>query len=331
MLANAGRPPVERTTMSLSYLEQWNMELPELVEPGPNATEREVAEYVREVAGCEDIAPKPYALRYCKHRGFFDRPGFRVGQVLVEIDEIPIRWLRESLGPIQRDDWQWAGLAVPAYVERCPDLLWKMDRRTGDIFSFTAYCDSYLCSAGCAKRRAEADVDRACHCFGPAQPIWLAEMPFSRQGLRNISKRRSRFGGGPGLLWVHRGPILWVYSARDLSVGAKVEPKQGRWVNYREALEHLVGESLVLPVDGTRYLGSWKAPEPRPRRGRTFDLGRQPRDLVDDALADARLRLTAQYGPDALDRFTPEQVETIWLSLLQGCIDEEWKARKTDG
>ena len=60
-----------------------------------------------------------------------------------------------------------------------------------------------------------------------------------------------------------------------------------------------------------------------------IDLGRQPRDLVDDALADARLRLTAQYGPDALDRFTPEQVETIWLSLLQGCIDEEWKARKT--
>lgn len=322
--------PRKGTIMSLAHIDAWNVDLPELVEPDDDADERAFAEYAEELALCEAIPAKPYALAYSKHRGFLGRPDFDMRKVFRQVDLIPAERRRASLGPIVWDDWEWARYwlsddLLNGYIRRCPDLIWKMDKRTGNVFSIRSECNSYRCSQKCAKERVGADLLWACQRFTEHQRIWVAELPDSERVRQRLRQRRSRIGGKPGFLWVRRedSNMLHLYSAVDL----KDELTDGRWMEPRAALEHLIAHTMRLPgVETLRWLGGWKRPAAEKKPPRTFDLRSQPRDLMEAALKEAERALREQHGFEQ-ERLTAGQVEVIWLPLVEDANEAQWVQR----
>jgi hypothetical protein len=118
---------------------------------------------------------------------------------------------------------------------------------------------------------------------------------------------------------------LHLFSAVDL------KETGGRWMEPRAALEHLIGHTMGLPGVETRWwLGAWKRPAAKKKPPRTFDLRCQPRDLIEAALKKAERALGQRHGFEK-ERLTADQVENIWLPLVQDAIDAEWMERLATG
>ena len=246
--------------MSLSYLEQWNMELPELVEPGPNATEREVAEYVREVPDAR-TSRRSLTLSDTANTGV-SSTGLDSGSV------------RSSLRLTRYPSGGSVKASAPSSATTGSGPVSPSRPTSNGVLTFSGRwtgAQRHLLVHRVLRQLPVLSGVRQAKGRGRRRPGVSLLGPPNRFGLRRCRSHGRGCGtsvsDGPdlGAAPASCGCIVvqsWVYSARDLSVGAKVEPKQGRWVNYREALEHLVGESLVLPVDGTRYLGRGRRRSP---------------------------------------------------------------------
>jgi hypothetical protein len=208
-----------------------------------------------------------------------------------------------------------------------------MDKRTGRVYGFWADCESYLCSTRCATERAEEELEWACRHLPKAGRIWVAIVPYDENLGERVRKRRQRKRdhGEPneGTVWFRRmDKDIHIFSTVDLSEPGG-EPTAGVWMSSDDALELFVGATLALPgILGVRWAGAWKRAARRRSGGHTLDLKEQDDALMADALHEARDLLTQQYGINALEQMSPEDVETIWFPLMQGAIQHQWDIRK---
>jgi hypothetical protein len=316
---------------------------PEPTPPKPTARAKEVAEYLHEMDllgafdGQLDCAT---VLRYCHHRGHIPSPIFRFADVLSGLDEAAASTRRSLLGPIPSDEKEWKTLRdrgdIPAWVRRCPRLVWRMDKKSGEVYSFWAKCESDLCESRCAEVRAEGNLKWACRQFPHDDQVWVAAVPYDDGLTVRLRKRRERkrrqTGCPEGTVWVRRGDgTIHIFSTHDLS-DPDDEPRRGRWLSPAEALDALLNLSLALPgVKKVGWSGAWKRPAQRRSEGRTYDLSEQPESLMEEALAEAGDALKEQYGVDALEQMSADQVETIWLPMVKSAIEHQWNMRKQPG
>lgn len=297
-----------------------------------SARERTVADFLVDRADRDGLNPRTLVVPFCRHRGFTDRPDFKVGSVM---REVVIRQRRAVLGPPRSNSWKWvsncAQDAMPNRSFYCPFLLWRMNASNGEVYSFSIHCESHKWCRDCAEKRVESEIDWACRRFWRQPQVWASVVPYSDRTVANIRKRRERMGGG-GCYWVRRSDTntLHIYSSIDLSATRRrtsVEPTSGEWMAPLAAAHHLVQRSLGLPgFDGAKWNGDWE----RPRMSRTrstassFDLGKNPDDLMDAALADAEARLTARMGPTAWDCLSARDVQSVWLPMVKEARDRQW-------
>jgi hypothetical protein len=66
---------------------------------------------------------------------------------------------------------------------------------------------------------------------------------------------------------------------------------------YREALERLIAETMLIPGIGkVRWLRTWERPSVEKSPGRAFRIGPERHDLMSDAIEEAKRRLAKEYG-----------------------------------
>ena len=325
--------------MIISHLDAWGTDPePDSEEPGPLACTEHVAIYLEEMnhlGAFDGKLEKSHVLRYCHHRGYLQRPLFEVADVLESLEEQFALTRSGLLDPIPNDEREWEKLRwsgrIPSYVADCPRRVWKMVKLKGNTFPFRPPCDSFMCERRCARTRAEDNLRWACRVFPRCDRVWVAVVPDEDSLPERLRQRRCRAGSG-GCLWVRRlDNRFYIFSSLDLAK-SREEPTSGVWMSASDALDLLVRETLALPgVSGLRWLGTWKRPGRQRGTGTTYDLGPAPESLMEDAVAQAQEALTQQYGADALESMSPEQVETIWLPLLKGEIARQWDIRKQGG
>jgi hypothetical protein len=107
------------------------------------------------------------------------------------------------------------------------------------------------------------------------------------------------------------------------------EPTSGSWLSPAEAVDVFLKLSLALPgVKRVGWAGAWKRPAHGMSEGRTYDLSEQPASLMKEALPEAEDALIEQYGVDALEQMSPDQIEAIWLPMVESAIAHQWDIRK---
>lgn len=315
---------------------------PEPTEPGPTPTPREVADYLHEMAMLGVFGShldRVTVLRYCNHRGYIPSPIFKFADVLSGLDDAAATARRSLLGPIPSDGKEWKSLRawgdIPAWVRRCPRLIWRMDKKRGEVYSFRDDCDNHLCET-CTKRIAEGHLEWACRHFPHHERVWHGAVPDDKGLNARLRQRRQRkrrqTGRVEGTVWVRRGDgTVHIFSTEDLSERVD-EPTSGRWLSPTEALDSFLNLSLALPgVKKVRFSGAWERPAQSRSSGGTYDLSEQPKALMEEALAEAGDALKEQYGLDALERMSPEQIEAIWLPMVEAAIEHQWNMRKQAG
>ena len=294
-------------------------------EPEVGASLRQVAHFLDEERRLTGELRLLRIVKFCNAKGLPRDPSFRIAELLSTLEEFSARARRLPLGPVQWEIWDWVGYPVPGWVERCPRLIWRMDKVDGDIFHFRAPCDSWRCSSKCGLARAEVELLHACKMFARLPRIWCTVTTYSEGVVSLLGKRRDRAGRG-GCYLVHRtdNDQLLVFSANALSK-KRVEPRSGTWLSVSEALEMLIGVGLLLPgVERTSWSGGWKRKAKEPKStGRTYDLKVHSEELMEHALAEAGAELERAQGVNAPEDFTPDDIEAIWLPMVEAAIDRQ--------
>jgi hypothetical protein len=309
----------------------WHRECdPDPVAPAPLASEWEVAKYLNEMGHC-GYEPTPVAVvRFCRNHGHTQRPDFKISKVAEGLVALGAVDTRRYLGEIAKGNvWQWAALDRPGYVERCPNLIWRMDRLNGDLFSFFDDCNSRRCGRKCALRRAESDLLWACRVFRSHEVIWHAIVPNDKAIVGRMKTRHSRRNRGGGMLWIRRSDSATVHFYATGALSGRDEPRSGEWLHRRDALQQIASVDLALPgTDKVWFSGSWARPSATdsgpPNEPTTFRLGEAPYDLMTDAITRAERVLKERRGLWRTD-LTADQVERIWLPLVQEEVEAEWE------
>jgi hypothetical protein len=286
--------------------------------PDAWASELEVIEYllVKEDSGFDQ--GRSAIVQFCHDHGHLKKKGFKVKKVVFGVE---MRQRRRLLGPIPQSVWSWC--ALDDREEYCPRHPWKMDKRSGRIFTYAADCESPLCPK-CARVRAEDDLIWACHTFVNHERIWYAAVPFDKGLLNRLSQRQHRISQDGGRSWTRRFDtgMVHIYSSSDLS--GTLPPIAGVWLPTDDALVQLQTTTLRLPgPKQRRFSGTWKRPSKPRGKARTFDLGTPPRKLVEAAEIEAERSLKELHGLDRSD-LTVEQVETVWLGLVEEALAAQW-------
>ena len=329
--------------MILSQKVTWDSPFePEAVEPGSTAPPGAIVEYLHEMdalGAFDGHLSRGGVVRYCHHRGHLRRPLFKLADVFEGLDALSAAAYRRQLPSVKHAVAEWKSLKefgqIPDSVLGCPRLVWRMDKKTGRIFWFLANCDSFLCERKCAEARVEENLLWACRMFRLVERVWVGTMPdrgkpstYLLRTRRGRAGKRRDLAGPEGTLWVRRADKqLYIFSTTDLSLPG-MAPAHGEWISPREALELLVGTTLALPgVKKVQWAGLWKRPAARRPPGRSFDLGGPPMDVMEDARAEAEDALSEQHGlsPDSLSE---EQVQTLWLPLVQEALKHQRELRK---
>ena len=296
-------------TVALTDRAKWDTPL----EDGPNepralARPAEVAVYLDETFANAGPGGRAEASLYCLSRGYLNLPGFSLQAVFDDLDLLGAKERRLHYPQIPRGDWNWV-LNRPSYVERCPRLIWQMDRKTGRIHSRWMVCGSWLCEY-CAHRRAEDLLLRVAVLFFQSKPIWYATAQESQQLGQRLRTNRRRLNGCGTLTVPRESGVVHIFSVGDLSC-ARSEPRGGEWLTPHEAYLKLIEEVLPLPgVAAVRFSGKWQAPRKPASTARIWQLGEADEDLIEDARNRAMSVLAAHgYGPESLEVFTPEQIQ----------------------
>jgi hypothetical protein len=303
---------------------------PSLLAPDENSRMEDVALFLHEAQADHGNLSERDVIGFCRHHQLLVRE-WQVDKLLDRMDEMAGQSRRKRLGGVSYSRWEWAALQgeLPGYVLRCPRRLWHMNRKTGHSFSFFAPCNSFKCLPKCAPKRIESELIWACRKLPKEERIWVAHFPHSKENLERVRKRRERAGRG-GSVAVHRDDTdrIYLFSNKDLS-GPRGVPTTGRWMDPQEALDLLGSLLLELPgVGSVRWLGTWSRPPDSPKNPRTFHLGEAPRDLAEAAIAEAERNLSEEFGPNALEGFSEDEIEAVWLPMVEEAIEEQWNLWK---
>jgi hypothetical protein len=294
-----------------------------------------VAEYLDEMMfnfGCAMTGSEIVA--FCRQEGYLARTNFsdnrfNLAKLAQCLTTLKVQNLRRSLGPISQDMLKWAWLDRPGYVRRCPNHIWRVDKRTGEIYDFYDDCNSRLCARGCGLARAERDLLSACRRLQHVEGVWHAVVADEEKLIDRLKKRHSRRNRGGGFLWVRRSDTETVHFFATSDLSGRDEPRNGEWLTRSEALGLLATEVLSLPgVERVTFSGSWKRPGTLKKEATTFRLAEGPADLIEPAIDRAERQLRDQHGIWNQD-LTPEQVDEVWVPLLKLAVDEQWEIRMT--
>jgi hypothetical protein len=297
------------------------------VEPADDADEKTVALYLDELDAAIGLTWRD-TVRYCQKR-FGARSDFDLGVVLERLA------LRRQLAPVRHQPWLWVVVpGLPKSAAFCPRTIWLMDKYSGNVFSISPPCDNWRCWSQCAEDKAERVITQACPHFVSVDAVWHEVFPYDDKLHDWLRQRRQRCHGG--VLWVRRfdDDTVHVYATADLS--SRERPNLGQWLEPLDALNRLIETTLALPgVQDRRWLGTWNtSSDARKSSGRHISLGTGPKDVFWTADKNARDALENVYGVGALDRFSPDEIDTIWVPLLRAEIDKQWTiymAAKTSG
>jgi hypothetical protein len=302
----------------------------DLMKPRDYATASELAIYfdkLEQQRGSEIEGDE--VLKYCADRGYLNKRRFSLEELS---EELETRRVRRPLGPFPQSTWGWfASADVPGYIDRCPRYLGRMDKRSGVAYTFPSYCGSLRCWTNCSLPRAEDILLRACRVYRSCERVWYAVAPWDGGLTNRLSQRQSRKTDRGGLLWLHRcdDDLVHIFSSQD--IGGRVEPSRGSWLTSSEALQMLVSTTLALPgPQSHRFTGSWTRPSKPKKEATTFDLGETPPDLLEDALEAANRELNELHDLKS-DDLTTDEVEHVWLPLVEGEIQAQWSYRHQSG
>jgi hypothetical protein len=296
--------------------------------PPSGATEWAVAEYLDQVMLSGYELTSHEVIGFCRIEGHLDRPEFNLVKVAQCLRHLAVKNLRTTLGDIPQDKRKWAWLDRPEYVRRCPRHMWFVDKRTGEVWDFFDDCNSRLCSRRCGLARAESDLLWACRRLRRVDRVWYAVVPNDDNVLDRIKKRHERHNRGGGLLWVRRSDIELVYVLATSDLSGRAEPRNGEWLSCRVALRLLASDLLALPgVDKVTFSGVWRRPSRAKKEARWVRLGEGPDEVMEAAMDRAEQQLKEQHGIWRKD-LTPEQVEALWLPLLEQAVEAQWQVRR---
>ena len=273
-------------------------------------------------------------------RRFTNWPDFKV---IREQRRRELDWRKAVVRVPDPDPWKWAvawaSPLMPGRCTRCPLSIWYMDRRTGHVYTVDRDCLDYKWCQSCAVQRVKEEIARARCLFWKHSKVWVSVVPYEPAIKSRLSKRRSRLakaGHGPvGCYWVHRldTNTIHIYATHDLSAmkkDSRDEPISGRWMTSVAAARHLAAVSVVTPgVGAWRWSGKWSRTGKKRPPPHSFPLSEQPWDLMQEAISDAESMLVALSGRRSHHLLsTPDEIERMWLPLVNYAIRRRWELRK---